>query len=294
MLGTDTMLGPDAVVGTDLGVVLRTAAVSSAGPGPANQDSACAGPQLVAIADGVGGAVGGATASSLVIDWLIRQRRRPGATAAGGLSRAIAGANQRLGLACVRWPDLRTMATTLTALAVTADGQLEMAHIGDCRAHLLRDGVLRRLTRDHTWVQALVDAGTISEKQARRHPLRSVLLAVLHGNEEDLAKVETSTHAVRPGDRLVLCSDGFSGAVGSARMRQVLTAEPDPAGAAAGLLRAALDAPAQDDVTAVVADVTLVPDPGEALPTPVGAVAAGGEYARRPSPCQSAGGTFRR
>src|SRR3954468_24771780 len=110
MLGTDTMLGPDAVVGTDLGVVLRTAAVSSAGPGPANQDSACAGPHLVAIADGVGGAVGGATASSLVIDWLIRQRRRPGATAAGGLSRAIAGANQRLGLACVRWPDLRTMA----------------------------------------------------------------------------------------------------------------------------------------------------------------------------------------
>jgi PPM family protein phosphatase len=279
MLSTDTMLGPD-VVSTYLGIALRTAAASSAGPGPANQDSACAGPQLIAIADGVGGAVGGATASSMVIDWLIRQGRRPGATTAGGLSRAIAGANQRLGLACVRWSDLRTMATTLTALAVTADGRLEMAHIGDCRAYLLRDGALRRLTRDHTWVQALVDAGTISEEHARRHPLRSVLLAVLHGNEEDLAKVETSSHAVRPGDRLVLCSDGLSGAVGSARMRRILAAEADPAGAAAGLLRAALDAPAQDDVTAVVADVTLVRDPEEAPPTPVGAVAAGGPSIR--------------
>jgi protein phosphatase len=176
------------------------------------------------------------------------------------------------------------MATTLTAIAVTADGRLEMAHIGDCRAYLLRDGVLRRLTRDHTWVQALVDAGTISEEQARRHPLRSVLLAVLHGNEEDLAKVETSTHAVRPGDRLVLCSDGLSGAVGSARMRRILAAEPDPAGAAAGLLRAALDASAQDDATAVVADVTLVRDPGKAPPTPVGAVAAGGPPVLGPRP----------
>src|SRR4051794_861678 len=109
MLSTDTMLGPDAVVGTDLGVVLRTAAVSSAGPGPANQDSACAGPHLVAIADGVGGAVGGATASSLVIDLLIPQRRRPGATGARRLSRGLAPGDQRPRPARGRWPGLATM-----------------------------------------------------------------------------------------------------------------------------------------------------------------------------------------
>jgi protein phosphatase len=107
--------------------------------------------------------------------------------------------------------------------------------------------------------------------------MRSVLLAVLHGSEDDLLKVETSTHAVHPGDRLLLCSDGLSGAVDADQMLRILATEPDPAGAATALLQAALDAPAQDNVTVAVADVTASRHPVCAPPMPVGAVAAGNE-----------------
>jgi PPM family protein phosphatase len=263
---------------SDLRVVLRSAAVSSAGPRPVNQDSACAGAHLVAIADGVGGNVGGAVASSLVIDWLIRHGHRPlyGATEVE-LGPAIAGANDRLRAVCTRRPHLKSMATTLTAAAVTPDGRLTLGHIGDSRAYLLRDGALVQLTRDHTWVQVLVDAGTLSRRQAARHPMRSVLLAVLHGSEDDLLKVETSTHVVHPGDRLLLCSDGLSSAVDVEQLRRILAAEPDPVAAASALLQAALDAPAQDNVTLVVADVTTSRHPACAPTVVVGAVAAGNE-----------------
>jgi PPM family protein phosphatase len=169
------------------------------------------------------------------------------------------------------------MATTLTAASVTSEGRLTLGHIGDSRAYLFRGGALVQLTRDHTWVQVLVDAGTLSRRQASRHPMRSVLLAVLHGSEDDLLKVETSTHVVHPGDRLLLCSDGLSSAVDVEQLRRILAAEPDPVAAASALLQAALDAPAQDNVTLVVADVTTSRHPACAPTVVVGAVAAGNE-----------------
>jgi len=263
---------------SELRVILRSAAVSSAGPRSVNQDSACAGPQLVAIADGVGGNVGGAVASSLVIDWLIRHGHPPlaGATEVE-LGLAIAGANDRLRAVCTRRPHLKSMATTLTAIAVTPGGRLTLGHIGDSRAYLFRDGALVQLTRDHTWVQALVEAGTLSRRQASRHPMHSVLLCVLHGSEDDPLKVETSTHVVHPGDRLLLCSDGLPGAVDAQQMRRILATQPDPAAAATALLQAALDAPAHDNVTVAVADVTASRHPACDPPVPVGAVAAGNE-----------------
>jgi serine/threonine protein phosphatase PrpC len=107
--------------------------------------------------------------------------------------------------------------------------------------------------------------------------MRSVLLAVLHGSDDDLLKVETSTYVVHPGDRLLLCSDGLSGAVDADQMLRILVTEPEPAAAATALLQAALDAPAEDNVTVVVADVTAGRHPVCAPPVPVGAVAAGNE-----------------
>jgi PPM family protein phosphatase len=166
------------------------------------------------------------------------------------------------------------MATTLTAVATTGDGGLAVAHIGDSRAYLLRDGALVQLTRDHTWVQALVDAGTITPEQSLTHPLRSVLLAVLHGEEDDASKVEVTTLRARPGDRLIVCSDGLPGALTTEQMRRIAAAAADPAAAAARLLRAALDAPAQDNVTVAVADVSATPPSPAKPPTTVGAAAS--------------------
>jgi protein phosphatase len=268
-------------------VVFESAAVSSAGPRPDNQDSGCAGTHLVAIADGVGGNVGGAIASSLVINWLARQE--PGPTCQGSaawLSDAVTTGNERIRAAYTQQPRLKTMATTLTAVATTGDGELAVAHIGDSRAYLLREGALLRLTRDHTWVQALVDAGGITAEQALTHPLRSVLLAALRGREDDIAKLETSTLLTQPGDRLLLCSDGVSGGVPSERMLCVLAGAPSPAAAAALLHQMALDAPAHDNVTVAVADVRAVEHSRHETPAKVGAADSARAETTQPLRCR--------
>jgi serine/threonine protein phosphatase PrpC len=240
-------------------VVFESAAVSSAGPRPDNQDSGCAGTHLVAIADGVGGNVGGAIASSLVISWLARQE--PGPTCQGSaawLSDAVATGNERIRAAYTQQPRLKTMATTLTAVATTGDGELAVAHIGDSRAYLLREGALLRLTRDHTWVQALVDAGGITAEQA----------------------------LTQPGDRLLLCSDGVSGGVPSERMLCVLAGAPSPAAAAALLHQMALDAPAHDNVTVAVADVRAVEHSRHETPAKVGAADSARAETTQPLRCR--------
>jgi protein phosphatase len=260
-------------------LLLDAAAGSIGGPGRENQDAGWAGPALAAVADGVGGNVGGAVAAALAVDAL--------ACALGGQSRddaegairsAVEAANALLGETAGRTPELTGMATTLTAAALDRRGRLALAHVGDSRAYVLRDGDLVRLTRDHTLVQGLVDARVISAEEALSHPLRSIVVRTLHGRDGDVALVERSRHQVRPGDRLLVCSDGLSGVVPSAVLRSVLADEASPAGAVRRALRAALDAGAQDDVTAVVADVAVA---GATVPAAPARVGAGSAAARR-------------
>jgi protein phosphatase len=225
---------------------LDAAVVSIAGPRPDNQDAAVAGARLLAVADGVGGNVGGAVAAALAVQ----------AVSAGGddVAAGVATANERIAGAVADDPGLSGMATTLTA-ALLVGSELAVAHIGDSRAYLFREGRLRQLTHDQTLVQALLDAGVVDEEQARRHPLRSVVLGALHGRDEDLAHLVVDAHAVRSGDRLLLCSDGLSGVVAPEVLARVLAEEPVPAAAATRLVRDALAAGTQDNVTAVVAHV---------------------------------------
>ncbi|MGY1810881.1 PP2C family protein-serine/threonine phosphatase [Blastococcus sp. SYSU D00669] len=247
------------------GLALDTAAGSTAGPRPDNQDAGLAGPRLVAVADGVGGSVGGATAAALVVDRLRRVAELAG-PAAPDLVGAVDAANDDLAAAVARQPSLTGMATTLTAAALTPQGRLVVAHVGDGRAHLLRRGGLLRLTVDQTLVQSLLDAGTITEEQARRHPLRHVVLAALHGRPGEPASVVVSALPAEPGDRLLLCSDGLSGAVPPAELRALLADSPTPAVAVRRLLDAALAAGTEDNVTAVVADVRCA-DPADLAPS---------------------------
>src|SRR5690606_27697400 len=103
---------------------------------------------------------------------------------------------------------LSGMGTTLTAALVEADAnRLHLAHVGDSRAYLLRDGELRRLTRDHTWVQQQVDSGRLSEAEARVHPSANVLLRALGGHAESV-EVDTDQVPLSAGDLLLLCTDG--------------------------------------------------------------------------------------
>jgi PPM family protein phosphatase len=146
-----------------------------------------------------------------------------------------------------------------------------VAHVGDTRAYLVRDGSIRQLTRDHTLVQGLLDAGVITVEQARVHPLRSVVLSVLSGSPGDAGRADVFASTVRAGDRLLVCSDGLSGVVPAQEILRVLSGERRPSDAATQLLRSALAAGTRDNVTAVVGDVAPA---GSAPPAPTSVVGA--------------------
>jgi serine/threonine protein phosphatase PrpC len=276
-MGAVTVTEPLVLPG-ELTLVLESAADSIAGPRPDNQDAGLAAARVVAVADGVGGSAGGATAAGLVIDRLRASAdlARPDAPDLVGSVEAATG---DLAAALAGDPALEGMATTLTAAALTSGGRLVLAHVGDSRAYLLRRGELIRLTTDHSLVQALIDSGAITPEQARTHPLRSVVLAALHGRAEDLAGLAVSALPVQPGDRLLLCSDGLSGAVPEQTLREVLAAGASPADTVRRLLQTALARSTQDNATAVVADVGASVG-GPALPTAV--VGAARTLRRRP------------
>jgi protein phosphatase len=144
------------------------------------------------------------------------------------------------------------MGTTVTALLLSG-GQFALLHVGDSRAYLLRDGVLSQVTRDDTYVQALVDQGVLTPEGARNHPQRSLVTRAVHG--EHIAPTCQLVSA-QPGDRFLLCSDGLSDIVTDAAIGQTLLSYPEPQECAEQLVKLALQAGAPDNVTVIVADVT--------------------------------------
>jgi serine/threonine protein phosphatase PrpC len=259
---------------------LRYSAVSDIGRSRRkNDDSGYAGSHFVMIADGMGGAAAGDLASAVAVQTM----RRLDAPADGDLLEALAGAvhraNDRLAELIEEDPAVEGMGTTVDA--VLFDGtQIGLAHLGDSRGYLWRDGTLTQITHDHTWVQSLIDDGRITEDEAKVHSHRSLLLKVLdgrHDNDPDL-----STHPVQAGDRILLCSDGLSGFVDHARIEQALSVGAADA-VAEELLQLALDAASTDNITVVVADVV---DEAElasgALSAPPLIVGAAAEHPRGP------------
>ena len=235
-----------------------------------NQDSGFASPQLLLVADGMGGAAAGDLASAVAVDTISRiDTPATGEEMLELLAGAIHRANDRIADLVEEDPTLEGMGTTVTG-ALFDGSELGMAHIGDSRAYLLRDGELRRLTHDHSWVQSLVDDGKISEAEAAVHPHRSLLLRVLNGqvtSEPDMSLVP-----VWAGDRLLFCSDGLCGLVDDAEIAATL-AEPDLHIVLGRLVELAHDAGGIDNITIILAD--LVVDGGTADRTLLGAAAEG-------------------
>jgi protein phosphatase len=234
-----------------------------------NEDSGYAGPRLLAVADGMGGAAAGELASSVTIARLAElDDDAPGADLLADLRDKAEAANEELREISEDNRTLRGMGTTLTAL-LWDGGRLGLAHVGDSRAYLFRDGELSRITRDHTYVQELVDEGRIDPTDADVHPQRSVLTRALDGRTEP--ELDLSLREVRAGDRYLLCSDGLSGVLSEQTIAETLT-EPDQQLAVERLIDLALRGGAPDNVTCVVADLVDGP-PGDGTPTVVGAAA---------------------
>jgi serine/threonine protein phosphatase PrpC len=218
-----------------------------------NEDSAYAGPHLLAVADGMGGHAAGEVASAATITTIAPlDAEDPGPDLVGALADAVATANLRLQELIISDPAIEGMGTTLTAL-LWWEGYAALCHIGDSRAYLLRDGQFIQITHDHTLVQSLVDEGKITEDDVATHPHRSLLLRALDGRtiaEPDLAQVETY-----PGDRYLLCSDGLSGVVTEQTLHQTLASVNDPDKAALRLIELAIKGGGPDNITCIIADV---------------------------------------
>ena len=257
-----------------------------------NEDSAYAGPHLLAVADGMGGHAAGEVASAATITALAAlDAEHPAGDLVNALADAVASANMRLQELIISDPSVEGMGTTLTAL-LWSDGQAALCHIGDSRAYVLRNGQFYQITHDHTLVQSLVDEGKITEDDVATHPHRSLLLRALDGRT--VADPDLSTHETMAGDRYLLCSDGLSGVVTEQTLHQTLGSVWDPEKAALQLIELAIRGGGPDNITCIVADVVDTQTaalPPTRVPVLAGAASHGSPADLRPSARQNSPAT---
>jgi len=205
---------------------------------------------LVLVADGMGGHAAGEVASRVTVDTI------EAAVVAEGvdLVSAVARAHGNVLAAGEDGRGCAGMGTTCVACRATAEA-LEIAWVGDSRAYRYRSGELEALTRDHSYVQSLVDAGLIEADRADSHPDRHVLARCIGAPELDTGAIDRRTVAVTAGDRILLCTDGLNGELSERGIGQILHAEHNDQAAAEELVRTAVAAGGQDNVTVIVATI---------------------------------------
>ena len=252
-------------------LVFRFAARSDVGLVRAgNEDSGYASDGLLIVADGMGGHVAGEMASATVTAIIAGLPIADSEDVLTQLADAVDEAQLEMRHIIAERPDFRGMGTTVTAVCWQGD-RASIAHVGDSRAYMLREGRLLRLTKDHTYVQTLVDAGQITEAEAATHRRRNLLIRAIDG--VNTVEPDLSIREVHPGDRIMLCTDGLSGVLSDDEIA-ALVRQADPPGAVTALVDAAIERGAPDNVTCVVADVAEVPDtPAANRPVVVGAAA---------------------
>ncbi len=217
---------------------------------------------LLVVADGMGGATGGATASRLAVEGIHDALVSGWSDAADGtrsafesaLTRAVREAHARIRARAERTPALRGMGTTATAVGVLGR-RIHAAQVGDSRAYLIRKGAIVRLTRDQSLVQGLVDSGTLTEEAAQRSGRNHILLQALGSTAE--VDVVTSEHDLEQDDQLLLCSDGLFRLVDDLEMARALgdRSEGLPA-ACTELVELANSRGGPDNITVVAARFT--------------------------------------
>ena len=238
--------------------VLRSGSASDVGRvRNVNQDLPLERPNLYAVADGMGGHVGGEVAARVAVETLEQAFERE--PTVEGLLEAFSEANTAVWHESQVNADLRGMGTTLTAVALvggTAGGDvLALANVGDSRAYLFSGGAITQVTDDHSLAEERMRQGEMTEEEAAVHPQRHILtraLGVSSQVEADMWELE-----LRTGDRLLLCSDGLTNEVGSDEMAAILGEVDDPADAARRLVDVANGHGGADNITVVVVDVQV-------------------------------------
>ncbi len=221
-----------------------------------NQDSGYAGYNFFFVADGMGGHAGGDIASAIIAQSVAQADREYEDTdeASSNVVEALLEANRKLADTVSEHPELKGMGTTFSGIVFTGD-LVTLAHIGDSRVYMVSDDKVSQVTKDHTFVQRLVDTGRITAEEALTHPRRSVLMRVL-GDVEIAPEVDTEVFKAAAGDRWMLCSDGLCGVVPDEIINKILLDKSvDAEEATALLIYEALEHGAPDNITVVVVDV---------------------------------------
>ena len=235
-----------------------------------NEDSMFVRAPVFVVADGMGGAQAGEVASRLAVE-TFEQGLPDSGSPEERLADRVREANRRIHELSHADDERHGMGTTLTA-AYVDDSHLAIAHVGDSRAYLFRDGELRRLTQDHSLVGELVRKGKLTEEQAEEHPQRSIITRAL--GPEPSVEVDTWSYPVRDGDIVLLCSDGLTSMITEEKIAEVLECSPSLKEAASRLIREANAAGGRDNITVVLTRLEDVG--GDAVidaPTIVGALA---------------------
>jgi protein phosphatase len=232
-----------------------------------NEDNAFARAPVFVVADGMGGAQAGEVASKIATE-TFEQGLPDSGSPEERLAERVREANHQIHELSRSDRDRAGMGTTLTA-AYVDDTSVAIAHVGDSRAYLFRDGTLERLTQDHSLVEELVRQGKLTPEQAAGHPQRSIITRAL-GPEANV-EVDTWTYPVRAGDILLLCSDGLTTMISEDRVAEILGAAGSLDGTADALIDAANEAGGRDNITVVLFRIEEVGEDGQAdQPTMIG------------------------
>ncbi|MSO27872.1 MAG: serine/threonine-protein phosphatase [Candidatus Nanopelagicales bacterium] len=242
-----------------------------------NEDSGYASSRMLLVADGMGGHAAGELASASAIATVADLELHPpqATEVLSALADAIDDVGLAIGGVIAADPELTGMGTTVTGIYWLED-RIALVHVGDSRAYLLREGECAQLTHDHTYVQALIDGGSITQADAALHPKRSLLMRAVDGINP--VEADLSMREARVGDRYLLCSDGLSGILSFEEIAERL-GQGDPTGCVTALVDLALERGAPDNVTVVIADVVefeelatgVSDDDAPVLPVVVGA-----------------------
>ena len=215
-----------------------------------NEDSFLLRTPLFMVSDGMGGHAAGEVASSIAVETV--GERAPGTADDVLLGAAVEAANMAVIEASEQGIGKPGMGCTVTSVLIEKN-KMAVAHVGDSRAYVLRQGTLVRVTHDHSYVEELVDSGQITADEARTHPSRSIITRAL-GSDPDMYADHFSLE-VNDGDRVILCSDGLSSMISDAEIEALAVSSATPQQAADNLVAAALTAGGADNVTVVVVDV---------------------------------------
>jgi serine/threonine protein phosphatase PrpC len=216
-----------------------------------NEDAIATSDCLAAVADGMGGLPGGEVASATAV--ALAQAAFTGQSL-DELEAAVRAANRAIWDRAGATADLEGMGTTICAAGLTGDGRLAIVNVGDSRAYVLREHSFTQLTRDHSVTAELVRRGELNEQEALDHPHRGVLTRALGVGPQ--VEIESVAHAVVPGDRLLLCTDGLINEVPDDEIGSLLATTEEIQAIADALVELALSRGGRDNVAVVVAEIS--------------------------------------